>query len=64
MNTVLCKLRGMLVLMEAKKNENGKCPDCGSTNFTERNGWIECDCGFSVDKSSYEKLMGTIRKPD
>ena len=59
MNTLLCKFRGMLVLMEVKvtKGKNGKCPDCGDNNFTKRNGWIECDCGFAFNESSYVKLI-------
>ena len=55
--TIVCKFRGMLVLMEVTLNKKGKCPDCGDDNFTERNGWIECDCGFAFNKSSYDKLI-------
>ena len=56
-NTLLCKFRGMLVLMEVVKGKNGKCPDCGDNSFTKRNGWIECDCGFALNESSYNKLI-------
>ena len=62
MNTILCKFRGMLVLMEVIKDKNGKCPDCGDDNFHIHNGWVECDCGFSFNKSSYDKLIDT-KKP-
>ena len=43
--------------MEVTKGKDGKCPDCGDNNFIERNGWVECDCGFAFNKSSYDKLM-------
>lgn len=60
MDTILCKFRGMLVLMEVTVNEQdkqGTCPDCGDNNFHRRNGWVECDCGFAVDESAYDKLI-------
>ena len=50
MNTILCKWRGALVLMEVSKckdGNTGKCPDCGNTKFTKIDGWAECDCGFA-----------------
>lgn len=54
---VLCKYRGMLVIMQVSKNANGRCPECGATEFHEHGGWVECDCGFAVDKTSYEKVI-------
>ena len=55
-DTILCKFRGMLVLMEVTKGKEGRCPDCGNTKFTERNGWIECDCGFAINKTNYKEI--------
>jgi hypothetical protein len=54
---LLCKFRGMLVLMEAKHNpEGGRCPDCGGTTFREHAGWTECyECDFAVLTSHIEK---------
>ena len=58
MNTALCKFRGMLVLMvtaPAAPGMSGRCPECGSTEFVNGDGWAtgwtECagpDCGFAV----------------
>ena len=61
MKSMLCKFRGMLVIMEVSELADGaetQCPDCGGKQFTENNGWIECDnCSFAVDKKSYEKFL-------
>ena len=54
MKTALCKLRGMLVLMEIQPTEQqGKCPDCGGTKFVNGTswdkGWVNCtNCDFAV----------------
>ena len=50
MLTALCKFRGMLVIAEIvirKDGVRGACPECSGTEFRERNGWTECDCGFA-----------------
>ena len=60
MSNTLCKYKGMLVIMEVTKCKNshvGKCPECGATDFYKRKSWIECDCGFAVDKKAYNKIM-------
>lgn len=36
MSNVLCKYKGMLVIMKVTKCKNshvGKCPECGATDF-------------------------------
>lgn len=53
----LCKFRGMLVIAEVSINPGGgSCPECGSTDFFERHGWLECDCGFAYLKSDVERI--------
>ena len=57
----LCKFRGMLVIAEISvrtDGEPGRCPECGSTEFSEHNGWTECDCGFAYLSSDLERLTG------
>ena len=54
----LCKYRGMLVIAEfskCAKGQSGRCPECGATEFHEYAGWVECDCGFAINKSDYDK---------
>lgn len=59
---VLCKFRGMLVIAEVTKREDreGSCPECGSKEFRERYGWLECDCGFAYLKSHIEELIDEV----
>lgn len=59
MITALCKFRGMLVIAEITlrtDGEKGHCPECGATEFYERHGWTECECGFAYLTSHIEKL--------
>lgn len=55
--TALCKYKGMLVTMEVSNNKEGKCPECGATEFHEHGGWVECDCGFAINKKTYEEII-------
>jgi len=59
MTAALCKYRGQLVLMEATKSDGGggNCPDCGAKEFTERAGWVECDCGFAILAAHHRKIV-------
>lgn len=61
MNKILCKFRGMLVLLDCTINSNNKelkCPDCGSSDFNKYHGWIECNtCDFAFLESTYNELV-------
>lgn len=61
---LLCKWRGVLVLMRARPRtdgQNGHCPECGCRDFRQAPyGWIECcgeGCGFAALASDCEDLM-------
>jgi hypothetical protein len=57
----LCKFRGMLVVAEVSVRPDltpGRCPECGSEQFTERYGWTECGCGFAYSTNDIQKLLG------
>jgi hypothetical protein len=61
MSEALCKFRGMLVIMKVSQCEGegvGSCPECGATKFHTINGWVECDCGFAINKPDYERITG------
>ena len=56
---VLCKHHGMLIVAEVSirtDGEPGRCPQCGSTSFSENAGWTECDCGFAYLSSDVDRL--------
>lgn len=53
--SVLCKYKGALVLMEAAPGVTGNCPQCGNREFQlstwSGKEWTECtnsDCDFEV----------------
>lgn len=56
----LCKYRGMLVIASFTKCSEGqhnRCPECGDNMFNDINGWIECDCGFAILKTDYDRIV-------
>ena len=56
---VLVKFRGTLAIAEVSvrtDGTNGSCPECGATEFVERAGWTECDCGFAYLSADVERL--------
>ena len=57
----LCKFRGLLVIAEFSKSNGhgeGRCPECGNSEFYTRYGWVECGCGFAINESDYNKIIG------
>lgn len=61
---VLCKYRGMLAIAGVSVRTDcqaGRCPECGATSFSERNGWSECDCGFAYLSSDVQRVARPCR---
>jgi hypothetical protein len=56
----LCKWRGALIIAEfsrCKEGTTGHCPECGAAEFHNHAGWVECDCGFAITKTDYDRII-------
>ncbi len=64
MSRALCKFRGMLVIAEVRPSRPGSpyrrgCPECHRKEFwREHGGWMECECGFAILTTDYDRVMG------
>jgi len=50
MAEVLCKMGGMLVIVEVSPTLDdacGTCPQCLANRFSVNGDWLQCDCGFA-----------------
>lgn len=60
-NSILCKWRGALVLIEISKlpsGQSGQCFDCGEKEFKYGpHDWLECqNCSFALCGSHYREI--------